>query len=107
MLSTAVLLANQGADWGGVAKRGWHKVGWHPQGLGLGQRAGTGADDPWVPRGPSALATWKRGTPFEIAAGDVWREGHGDLLYQEGGEWVLEWSGKNCAEVVLREVCVE
>ena len=36
VLSTAVLLANQGADWGGVAKGGWHKVGWHPQGLRLG-----------------------------------------------------------------------
>lgn len=60
-----------------------------------------------IPGSLSALATWNRGTPFEIIAGGVWREGHGDLLYWEGGEWVLEWSGKNCAEVVLREVCVE
>ena len=34
--SVLVLLANQGADWGRVAKGGWHKVGWHPQGLRLG-----------------------------------------------------------------------
>lgn len=47
--------------------------------------------------GPKCPGHLEEGTPFEITAGDVWREGHGDLLYWRSGEWVLEWSGKNCA----------
>lgn len=82
-----------------MAKGGWHKVGWHPQGLGLGAR-GQG-QELLIPGCPSALATWKRGTPFEITAGRVWREGHGDLLYSYTGK-VVSGSLSGQERTVLR-----